>query len=115
MPHVIERAPTGRAKCRGCDGKIAAGDLRFGEQLPNPYADGENVLMTHWFHLPCAAFRRPEALLEGLAAAPDLDVPDRASLEHEATLGVTHRRLPRVSKAERAPTGRARIAAHARR
>ena len=122
MPHVIERAPTGRAKCRGCEGKIAAGALRFGEQLPNPYADGENVLMTHWFHLPCAAYRRPEAFLEGIAATDveiddraaleiddraALEIDDRAALEHEAALGITHRRLPRVSKAERAPTGRA--------
>lgn len=106
MSHLIERAPTGRAKCRGCEGKIAAGEVRFGEQLPNPYAEGENVLMTHWFHLACAAFRRPEAFLDGIATA-ELEIPDRAALEHEATLGVAHRRLPRVSKAERAPTGRA--------
>ena len=25
--------------------------------------------MTHWFHPACAAYKRPEALLEGLAAA----------------------------------------------
>lgn len=106
MPHLIEKAPTGRAKCRGCEGKIAAGELRFGEKLPNPFADGEGAEMTHWFHLICAALRRPEALLEALGTA-EIDIENRATLEHEATLGITHRRLPRVSTAERAPTGRA--------
>jgi len=105
MPHVIERASSGRAKCRGCEGKIAAGDLRFGERLPNPFAEGENVEMTHWFHLTCAAFRRPEAFLEGLAASSEA-IDNRAELEREAQLGVAHRRVPRVSTAERAPTGR---------
>ena len=42
MPHVIEPAPTGRAKCRGCGEKIGAGELRFGESLPNPFAEGES-------------------------------------------------------------------------
>ena len=106
MPHLIEKAPTGRAKCRGCEGKIAAGELRFGEKLPNPFADGEGAEMTHWFHLMCAAYRRPEALLESLTTT-EAGIDNRSALEHEATLGVTHRRLPRVSTAERAPTGRA--------
>lgn len=106
MPHLIERASSGRAKCRGCGEKIASGELRFGEQLPNPFADGEGALMTHWFHLPCAAYRRPEAFIEGLAETTET-IDDRAMLEHEAALGVAHRRLPRVSTAERAPTGRA--------
>src|SRR6185295_11671390 len=41
MPHLIEPAPTGRAKCRGCDARIAAGELRFGEVVPNPFAEAE--------------------------------------------------------------------------
>jgi len=62
--------------------------------------------MTHWFHVLCAAFRRPEPLLETLASnmAP---MPDRERVEREARLGVEHRRLPRVSTAERASTARA--------
>ena len=106
MPHLFERAPSGRAKCRGCGEKIASGELRFGEQLPNPYADGDNALMTHWFHPVCAAYRRPEAFLAGLAETTET-IDNRVALEHEATLGVAHRRLPRISTAERAPTGRA--------
>jgi hypothetical protein len=105
MAHVIEPASSGRAKCRGCGGRIAAGDLRFGERLPNPFADDE-AEMTHWFHLRCAAFRRPEPLLETLETAT-ATVPDRDELVREAKLGAAHRRLPRVSATERAATGRA--------
>ena len=105
MPHVIERAPTGRAKCRGCGGKIASGELRFGERLPNPFADDE-AEMTHWFHVPCAAYTRPEPFLETIATTTET-VADRVSLEHEARLGAEHRRLPRVRAAERAATARA--------
>lgn len=105
MAHVIERAASGRAKCRACMAKIAGAELRFGERVPNPYADdgGET---THWFHVACGAFARPESFLEALNGAPE-DVPDREHLEHEARLGVAHRRLPRVRAAARASTGRA--------
>lgn len=106
MPHVFELAPSARAKCRGCGLAIAKGELRFGERLPNPFADGENVEMTHWFHLMCAAFRRPEALLAALPDAPG-EVDRKEEMIHEAELGVAHRRLPRLSTAERASSGRA--------
>ena len=69
MPHVIEAAVSGRAKCRGCGERIDKGDLRFGERLPNPYGDGE---MTLWFHPLCAAYKRPGPLLELLDPAAEL-------------------------------------------
>lgn len=103
MAHRIEPASSARAKCRGCGERIAAGDLRFGESLPNPFADGE---MTLWFHLDCAAFKRPEPLLEALAGRSE-PLPGQERLVAEAQLGITHRRLPRVDGAGRAPTGRA--------
>ena len=105
MPHIIERAPTGRSKCRGCDQRIGAGLQRFGERLANPFAD-DGAEMTHWFHLACAAFKRPEPLLDTLAAATE-PIDDRETLDREAKLGVDHRRLPRVNTVERATTGRA--------
>lgn len=106
VPNVFERAPSGRAKCRGCAQPIAKDDLRFGERLPNPFADeGE---MTLWFHPLCAAYKRPEALLPALADAPQELSGDRARLEQAARHSLAHRRLPRISGAERAPTGQAR-------
>ena len=66
MTHVIEPASSGRAKCRGCEQKIAKGELRLGEKLPNPYGEGE---MTLWFHPLCGAFKRPEVLLEAMEEA----------------------------------------------
>ena len=103
MPHVIEPASSARAKCRGCGERIAAGEMRFGERLPNPFADGE---MTHWFHLECAAFKRPGPLLEALQARAK-PLEGRERLEMEAKRGIAHRRLPRISGVERSPTGRA--------
>lgn len=103
MPHVIEKAPTGRAKCRGCGEKIAGGELRFGESLPNPFAEGETL---HWFHPECAAMKRPEAFLEA-AEAPAEPLPDSERLQALARAAAEHPRLPRVNGAERDPSGRA--------
>ena len=105
MDHVIEPAASGRAKCRGCGAGIAKGELRLGERLPNPFT-GEGV-MTHWFHLGCAAFKRPEVVLATLPDTPQ-EVPKRDALIESAQLGVAHRRLPRIDGVERAPTARAR-------
>lgn len=103
MPHVIEPASTARSKCRGCGEKIAASVLRFGESVPNPFGEGET---THWFHLECAAFKRPEPFLETLPAAAE-PVEDKERLEAEARQGLEHPRLQRLSGAERDPSGRA--------
>ena len=104
MPHLFEPAPTGRAKCRGCGRPIAQGELRFGERIPNPFAEGETTL---WFHPMCAAYKRPEAVLETLAQAPG-SVPEAEALERAARGSSAQRRLPRISGAERAPTGQAK-------
>jgi len=104
MPHVFEVAPTGRAKCRGCGRAIDKGDLRFGERLPNPYGDGD---MTLWFHPRCAAFKRPEPLLEALPEAPE-SLADREGLEGVARRATEFRRLVRVDGAERAASGQAK-------
>jgi len=104
VPHVLESAPTGRARCRGCSQPIARAELRLGERIPNPFGDGEATL---WFHLPCAACKRPEPLLEALEAAAE-PVPERAALERSARLTLAHRRLRRIDGAEPAPSARAR-------
>ena len=63
--------------------------------------------MTLWFHPACAAFRRPEPLLQALGAAPG-KVPEREALERAARSSLAHRRIPRVDGAERSPSGQAR-------
>lgn len=104
MADVIEPASSGRAKCRGCGARIDKGDLRFGERVPNPFGEGE---ATYWFHLMCAACRRPEQIEPMLAEAPT-EVPDRERLLGLARAGIDHHRLPRIARAQRDPSGRAR-------
>ncbi len=101
---VVEPASSGRAKCRACGGKIERGALRFGEKLPNPFGEGE---ATYWFHLDCAAYRRPEPLLETLSALSEV-VPDQERLMTIARPGAEHPRLARIARLERSPSGRAR-------
>jgi ribosomal protein L37AE/L43A len=102
VPHLIEPAATGRAKCRGCGQAIAAGVLRFGESVPNPFGDGET---SHWYHLDCGAFKRPQSFLQALEGAGGVEDPDR--LRAAAQEGIDHERLPRIGGAERDPSGRA--------
>ena len=102
VAHVIEPASSGRAKCRSCDQPIAKGELRFGERQPNAFGDGE---MTLWFHLPCAAYSRPEPFLETHGAVPASAGAD--ALAAAARFGIEHRRVPRLHGAERATSGRA--------
>jgi hypothetical protein len=103
MTHVIQPAPSARSTCRGCGNRIAASALRFGESLPNPFAEGE---MIHWFHLDCAAYKRPEPFLEALETSTE-PLADAERLASEARRGLAHRRLPRVNGAERSPSSRA--------
>jgi hypothetical protein len=104
MTHVFEASATGRSKCRGCKQPLQKGEWRFGERLPNPFGDGE---VTHWFHPMCAAYKRPAALLDGLAATGDADI-DRVELERIARATLRQDRLARIDGAERSPSGQAR-------
>ena len=71
MAHVVEHAATGRAMCRGCGNKILKDELRFGEKEPNAFGEGE---MTLWFHLPCAAYKRPGPFLEMLKGVEEEEI-----------------------------------------
>ncbi len=103
VPDVIQRASSGRAKCRGCSQPIAKGELRFGESLSNAYAEGEAL---YWFHLYCASAMRSEKFLPALEQSSE-SIGERDELRKTAELGVLHPRLQRLLKAERAPSGRA--------
>ena len=104
MAHVFEPAPSARSKCRGCERAIAKGELRFGEEIANAFAEGETTHL--WFHPLCAAYRRPEPLLALLAEHPEL--ASRAELEARAHATLRHRRLCRIARAERAPSSQAK-------
>ena len=112
MAHTIEPASSGRAKCRGCGNAIPKGELRFGERLPNPFSEGKE--MTLWFHLRCAALKRPDVFGETLAAfvaedgVQDIDADERQLLGDLVDGGLEHRRLPRITGVGRAPSARAR-------
>ena len=103
MAHSIEPAASGRSRCRGCQEPIAKGQLRLGARLPNPFVEGE---LTLWFHLVCGAYKHPQAYLEAAANTGET-IDDAEWLETEAKRSLEHKRLPRLSGAERAPTGRA--------
>ncbi len=102
MPDEIAAAPTARSKCRGCGRTIDKGALRFGEAEANPFGEGETQ---RWFHLECAALKRPERFGPALDAATD--VPECDTLRALVTSGLEHPRLVRIVRAERAPSARA--------
>jgi hypothetical protein len=103
VPDSIQPAPTGRAKCRGCGNAIAKGELRFGETGPNSFGEGE---ATSWFHLVCGASMRADKLLPVLEATSET-VTERDWLVQMAREGSEHPRLQRLTRAERASSGRA--------
>ncbi len=107
MPDVIEAATSGRAKCRGCQGKIEKDVLRYGEAVPNAFREGEAL---HWYHLRCGAEKRPESFAKALAEST-VEIEERAELEHIAAVGIAHPRLSRFTRLERATSGRARCQA----
>jgi hypothetical protein len=104
VAHVFEPAASGRSKCRGCAQPIQRGELRFGESVPNLFADGDTTL---WFHPLCAAYKRPEPLLEALGSTSE-SVPDREALESAARKTLEHPRLTRIDGAEPSRSGQAK-------
>jgi hypothetical protein len=104
----LEPAPSGRAGCRACGAKIAKGEWRFGEVLPSSFGEGEGTA-AFWFHLRCAAQRRPEKFARLLQENTDArSLPEREQLQAEAEQGLAFPKLARIAGAERASSGRAR-------
>lgn len=117
MPHLVEPASSGRAKCRACKETIGKGALRLGEEVPNAFGEGQ---ATHWYHLVCGARRRPEAFLQAWTARQGIGPVEGEDLESipspaEAAQMVAgaekaqlYPRLTRFVKVHVAPSGRAR-------
>ena len=103
-PYCFEPASSSRSKCRGCGRRIERGELRFGERLPNPFAEGQ---MTLWYHPVCAAYKRPEPVLQAIEKTSQ-SLPGPEGLERAARSSLSFRRLPRIDGAERAPSGQAK-------
>jgi ribosomal protein L37AE/L43A len=78
MANVIEESKSARATCRTCRQKIEKGVLRFGEETPNQFNEGE--VSYFWHHLTCAATKKPLLVKEALAAFTGT-VPDRPALD----------------------------------
>ena len=102
MAETIEAAKTGRARCRSCRQPIEKGTLRFGEEQPSAFAEGTQWV---WYHLTCAATKRPVPLKSALLAFSG-EVPGRAELE--AALAAADEQATVFPYAERAATGRSR-------
>jgi len=109
MAHTIEVAKSGRAGCRACKTPIQKGELRFGEEVPNAFsASGE--MSYQWYHLPCAALKKPTQLRQALAAFTG-EVPGKADLEKTIDESAKKQKPSTFPYAERASTGRARCQA----
>lgn len=106
---VLELAANGRAKCRACGETLVKGQPRCGERTANPFGEGTTV---YWFHLRCAAERRPHILLQGLATGelPSNAIADEEQAELQTIAGFcdAHPRAARFTKVGVAPSGRAR-------
>jgi hypothetical protein len=105
MAHIIEVAKSGRAGCRTCRKPIAKGELRFGEETINTFADaGETTF--RWHHMTCAATKLPDELTGAMAAYPG-EIENRAELDALMATAVASKPPP-FPYADRAPTSRAK-------
>jgi hypothetical protein len=63
--------------------------------------------MTLWFHPLCAAYKRPQPLLEALDQTAD-SVADQEGLRQAVLRSVTYPHIPRIDGAEKSPSGQAK-------
>jgi hypothetical protein len=102
MGETIEVAKTGRARCRICKQSIEKGALRFGEEQPSAFTEGNQLV---WYHLTCAAKKKASAVKSALDAFTG-EVPNRAELD--ALLAEGDKTASAFPYAERASTGRSK-------
>lgn len=110
MAHIIEEAKSGRAGCRTCRKPIAKGELRFGEEVENQFADGGETTY-RWHHLACAAGAKTDELRVTLAAPegapPPIADEQRAELDR-LMAEADAKKPPPYPHADKAPSGRAK-------
>ncbi|MEQ1503400.1 MAG: hypothetical protein ABMB14_14275 [Myxococcota bacterium] len=107
MGDIVEVAPTGRAKCRGCKETIPKGEIRFGETYDSAFSDGESL---RYWHLLCAAKKLP-ARLEPAMTAFGGAIPNKAEVDAEMAKAKKSGKASagaRFPHAQIASTGRAR-------
>lgn len=105
MAHTIEEAKSGRAGCRTCKKPIAKGELRFGEEAENAFADGGETTF-RWHHLVCAASSKPDELRTVLGEHAEIPAEQKAELE-KLMAEADAKKPPPYPHADHAPTGRA--------
>ena len=108
MTEVIEVAKTGRARCRSCRQAIEKGALRFGEEQPSAFAEGMQMA---WYHLPCAAGKRPAQVREALSRFEG-EVPGRDEIEKLLAGGRPTRPWPIPTPNAHPPADRSAFTAH---
>jgi Poly(ADP-ribose) polymerase and DNA-Ligase Zn-finger region len=109
MAHIIEEAKSGRAGCRTCRKPIAKGELRFGEEVENQFADGGETTY-RWHHMACAAGSKTDELRVTLAAHEGTPpVADELKAELERLMSEADaKKPPPYPHADKAPSGRAK-------
>lgn len=108
MAHIIERAKSGRSRCRTCREPIAKDELRFGEEVLDQFGGGGT---THvWHHLLCAAKKKPAELKATLPSFAE-EIPDRAALDRTIEESIKTAKPSTFPYAERAPSGRSKCLA----
>ena len=109
MAHMIEEAKSGRAGCRTCRKPIAKGELRFGEEVENQFAEGGETTY-RWHHMPCAAGSKTDELRATLAAhGGDPPIGDELKSELERLMAEADaKKPPPYPHADKAPSGRAK-------
>lgn len=103
MAHTIEPAKSSRASCKTCKAKIEQGELRLGEEAPNPFNNGE--MGYRWHHLKCGAKKKSSVLLEALDLV-EIEIPDKDELLKIVEESKKTEKATRSPFAEYAKTGR---------
>lgn len=108
-PYCIERARSGRSKCKVCRRAIDKDTPRIGVLLEGPYGTGYL-----WHHVACLAKRdiaKVEEAYEGGYAPEDLELPPIESLRVEAEKAAQKKAEKQEAPfVERAATGRSKCA-----